>query len=80
MYGVVLPSGFGFITGSIGAGIGGIMIRLFDVNSTAFGSAGMSAIPLIANGDYLQYLISYVIGCSAAFALTYVVGKAKRYS
>ncbi|RRJ63268.1 PTS sugar transporter subunit IIC [Paenibacillus oralis] len=80
MYGVVLPSGFGFITGSIGAGIGGIMIRLFDVNSTAFGSAGMSAIPLIANGDYLQYLISYVIGCCAAFVLTYVVGKAKRYS
>ncbi|MGS2779630.1 PTS transporter subunit EIIC [Robertmurraya sp. GLU-23] len=80
MYGVVLPSGFGFITASIGAGIGGIMIRLFDVHSSAFGAAGMSAIPLIANGDYLQYLISYAVGCSAAFILTYVVGKARKFS
>jgi PTS system sucrose-specific IIC component len=80
MYGVVIPSGFGFITASLGAGVGGIMIRLFDVQSSAFGAAGMSAIPLIANGDYLQYLISYACGCSAAFILTFVVGKIKRYS
>lgn len=79
MYGVVIPSGFGFITGSIGAGFGGIMVRLFDVQSTAFGAAGMSAIPLIANGDYLKYLISWAVGCGAAFILTYFVGRAKKY-
>lgn len=80
MYGVVLPAGFAWFTGSIGAGIGGIFIRLFDVQSSAIGAAGMSAIPLIANGDYLLYLLCYVIGGTAAFTLTFIVGKARGFN
>lgn len=80
MYGVLIPSGFGFITASLGAGIGGIMIRLLDVQASAIGAAGMSAIPLIANGDYLKYLLCYAIGCVAGFIITYAVGKARKYS
>lgn len=79
MYGIVIPSGFGFITASIGAGIGGALIRVLDVQASAMGAAGMSAIPLIADGKYLQYLLCYAIACAAAFALTYVVGKARHY-
>lgn len=37
IYGVCLPSGFGFITGSIGAGVGGALIRLFNVSFNAMG-------------------------------------------
>lgn len=80
MYGVVLPSGFGFITASIGAGFGGMMIRLLDVQAAAYGAAGMSAIPLIADGKYLQYLLSYAVGFTASFILTYIVGKLRNYS
>ncbi|MGN8646300.1 PTS transporter subunit EIIC [Gracilibacillus sp. HCP3S3_G5_1] len=80
MYGVVLPSGFGFITASIGAGFGGMMIRLLDVQASAYGAAGMSAIPLIADGKYLQYLLSYAVGFTASFILTYIVGKLRNYS
>ncbi|WP_067839079.1 PTS transporter subunit EIIC [Amphibacillus sediminis] len=80
MYGVVIPSGFGFITASIGAGFGGMMIRLLDVQASAIGAAGMSAVPLIANGDYIKYLLSYAVGFVAAFIITYTVGKAKNYS
>ncbi|MDQ0222117.1 PTS transporter subunit EIIC [Streptococcus moroccensis] len=79
MYGLVIPSGFGFVTASIGAGFGGMMIRLLDVKLSAMGAAGMSAIPLVADGKYLQYLISYAVGLTAAFALTYAVGKYKKF-
>lgn len=79
IYGVCLPSGFGFITGSIGAGVGGMMVRIFDVGFSAMGMAGMSAVPLVADGKYLQYIISYFVGAAAAFALTLIVGKARHY-
>jgi PTS system sucrose-specific IIC component len=79
IYGVNIPAGFAFITGSIGAGFGGAMIRLLDVQTSALGAAGMSAIPLIAHGKYLQYLICYFVGAIAAFIITYVVGKARKY-
>lgn len=79
IYGVCLPSGFGFITGSIGAGVGGFFIRTFDVAFNSMGMAGMSAIPLVADGKYLYYMISYFAGAAAAFALTLIVGKARHY-
>lgn len=79
LFGLVIPSGFGFITASIGAGFGGIMISLLNVSCSALGAAGMSAIPLIANGKYIQYLISYAVAAVSGFALTYVVGKARHY-
>lgn len=74
LYGLVLPSGWGFITASIGAGFGGAMIRLLDVQQAAIGAAGMSALPLIAHEKYLQYLISYAVGALAGFVITYAVG------
>ncbi len=79
IYGVNIPTGFAFITGSIGAGFGGAMVRLLDVKTSAIGAAGMSAIPLIADGKYLQYLICWLVGAVAAFVITFVVGKARKY-
>lgn len=79
IYGVCLPSGFGFITGSIGAGVGGFFIRLFGVSFSAMGMAGMSAVPLVADNKYIYYLISYFAAAAAAFVLTYIVGKARHY-
>lgn len=79
MFGLVIPSGFGFITASLGAGVGGALIRIFDVQNAALGAAGMSALPLIADGKYLQYLICYGGGFTAAFVLTLVVGKYLKY-
>lgn len=79
MFGLVIPSGFGFITASLGAGVGGALIRLLDVQNSALGAAGMSAIPLIADGKYLQYLICYAGGLASAFLLTVIVGKYLKY-
>lgn len=75
MYGLVIPSGFGFITASLGAGVAGALVRFFDIKSSAFGAAGMSAIPLMADGKYIQYLLCYAVGVASAFALTMIYAK-----
>ncbi|MGL5698403.1 MAG: PTS transporter subunit EIIC [Kluyvera sp.] len=79
IFGVNIPAGFAFITGSIGAGFGGVMVVLLGVSTNGVGAAGLSALPLIADGKYLQYILSWLVGCAAAFALTYVVGKVRGY-
>ncbi|MFQ7389834.1 MAG: PTS transporter subunit EIIC, partial [Escherichia sp.] len=57
IFGVNNPAGFAFITGSIGAGFGGMMVVLLGVSTNGVGAAGLSALPLIADGKYLQYII-----------------------
>lgn len=79
IFGVNIPVGFAFITGSIGAGFGGMMMVLLGVSTNGIGAAGLSALPLIADGKYLQYIISWLTGCAAAFVLTYIVGKIRGY-
>ncbi|MDM4210397.1 PTS transporter subunit EIIC [Klebsiella spallanzanii] len=79
IFGVNIPAGFAFITGSIGAGFGGMMVVLLGVSTNGVGAAGLSALPLIADGKYLQYIISWLTGCAAAFVLTYIVGKMRGY-
>lgn len=79
IFGVNIPAGFAFITGSIGAGFGGMMVVLLGVSTNGVGAAGLSALPLIADGKYLQYIISWLVGCAAAFVLTYIVGKVRGY-
>lgn len=79
IFGVNIPAGFAFITGSIGAGFGGIMVVLLGVSTNGVGAAGLSALPLIADGKYLQYILSWLVGCAAAFVLTYIVGKVRGY-
>ena len=79
IFGVNIPAGFAFITGSIGAGFGGVMVVLLGVSTNGVGAAGLSALPLIADGKYLQYILAWLVGCAAAFALTYVVGKVRGY-
>lgn len=79
IFGVNIPVGFAFITGSIGAGFGGMMIVLLGVTTNGVGAAGLSALPLIADGKYLQYILAWLIGCMAAFVLTYATGKVRGY-
>ncbi|WMY72524.1 PTS transporter subunit EIIC [Buttiauxella selenatireducens] len=79
IFGVNIPAGFAFITGSIGAGFGGMMIVLLGVTTNGVGAAGLSALPLIADGKYLQYILAWLTGCLAAFVLTYATGKLRGY-
>ncbi|MGL1812373.1 UNVERIFIED_CONTAM: PTS sugar transporter subunit IIC [Serratia marcescens] len=79
IFGVNIPAGFAFITGSIGAGFGGMMVVLLGVSTNGVGAAGLSALPLIADGKYLQYIFAWLTGCLAAFVLTYITGKLRKY-
>lgn len=79
IFGVNIPAGFAFITGSIGAGFGGMISVLLGVTTNGVGAAGLSALPLIADGKYLQYILAWLTGCAVAFALTYVTGKLRGY-
>lgn len=79
IFGVNIPAGFAFITGSIGAGFGGVMIVLLGVSINGMSAAGLSALPLIAEGKYLQYILSWLVGFAAAFVLTWVTGKVRGY-
>lgn len=79
IFGVNIPAGFAFITGSIGAGFGGMMVVLLGVTTNGIGAAGLSALPLIADGKYLQYIIAWLVGCLAAFVLTWTTGKLRGY-
>ncbi|AVE51835.1 MULTISPECIES: PTS transporter subunit EIIC [Serratia] len=79
IFGVNIPVGFAFITGSVGAGFGGMMVVLLGVSTNGVGAAGLSALPLIADGKYLQYIFAWLTGCLAAFVLTYITGKLRKY-
>ncbi|MBV4414145.1 PTS transporter subunit EIIC [Enterobacteriaceae bacterium YMB-R22] len=79
IFGVNIPAGFAFITGSIGAGFGGVMVVLLGISTNGVGAAGLSALPLISDGKYLQYILAWLVGCAAAFTLTYIVGKVRGY-
>ena len=56
-----------------------MMVVLLGVSTNGVGAAGLSALPLIADGKYLQYILSWLTGCAAAFVLTYIVGKVRGY-
>ncbi|UMY58280.1 hypothetical protein MJ699_01775 [Klebsiella pneumoniae] len=43
----------------------GVMVVLLGVSTTGSARVGLSALPLIADGKYLQYIL---VGCAAAFA------------
>ena len=74
MYGVTLPLGKPFLTASLGAGFGGIMISLFHVGSVAQGVSGILGFLIVNEGGALGYLVGYVTAIVAAFVITYFFG------
>ncbi|SFE37700.1 PTS system IIA component, Glc family /PTS system IIB component, Glc family /PTS system IIC component, Glc family [Lentibacillus persicus] len=74
IYGVTLPLGRPFITASLGAGFGGAFLSLFNVGAITVGPSGLVMIPLIADNNYLLYVIGLVISYIGGFTLTYLFG------
>ncbi|WP_010531908.1 glucose PTS transporter subunit IIA [Lentibacillus jeotgali] len=74
IYGVSLPLGRPFITACLGAGFGGAFLSLFEVGAITVGPSGIVMIPLIANNQYLLYIIGLVISYIGGFVLTYLFG------
>lgn len=74
IYGVVLPLGRPFITACLGAGFGGAFLSLQSIGAITVGPSGLALIPLIADGNYLIYIVGLLISYIGGFVLTYFFG------
>lgn len=75
IYGVTLPLGRPFITACIGGGIGGAVIGAFgNVGAIAIGPSGAALIPLIANNQWLAYVLGLLAAYAGGFAATFFLG------
>lgn len=75
IYGVTLPLGRPFITACIGGGIGGAVIGAFgNVGSIAIGPSGVALIPLIANNQWLAYVLGLLAAYAGGFVATLFFG------
>ncbi|MBC1862027.1 PTS transporter subunit EIIC [Listeria welshimeri] len=78
IYGVTIPLGRPFLTACLGGGIGGAVIGFFgNIGSIAIGPSGVALIPLIANKEWLGYIIGLVAAYLGGFILTYFFGTPK---
>ncbi|EGE9603803.1 PTS transporter subunit EIIC [Listeria monocytogenes] len=78
IYGVTIPLGKPFLTACLGGGIGGAAIGYFgNVGAIAIGPSGVALIPLIANNEWLSYVIGLIAAYLGGFILTYFFGTPK---
>ncbi|EAG3581699.1 permease [Listeria monocytogenes] len=78
IYGVTIPLGKPFLTACLGGGIGGAVIGYFgNVGAIAIGTSGVALIPLIANNEWLSYVIGLIAAYLGGFILTYFFGTPK---
>lgn len=78
IYGVTIPLGKPFLTACLGGGIGGAVIGCFgNVGAIAIGPSGVALIPLIANNEWLSYVIGLIAAYLGGFILTYFFGTPK---
>ena len=74
LYGVTLPLGRPFITACLGASLGGAYQALMTTGAINIGVSGISLTPLIADGQYIHYIIGLLLGYLGGFVLTYFFG------
>ncbi|ECX5797357.1 permease [Listeria monocytogenes] len=78
IYGVTIPLGKPFLTACLGGGIGGAVIGYFgNFGAIAIGPSGVALIPLIANNEWLSYVIGLIAAYLGGFILTYFFGTPK---
>ncbi|WP_342774222.1 PTS transporter subunit EIIC [Aquibacillus sediminis] len=74
IYGVVLPLGRPFITACLGAGFGGAFLSMQSIGAITVGPSGLALIPLIADSNYLIYIVGLIISYIGGFGMTYLFG------
>lgn len=74
LFGVTLPLGRPFVTACLGAAVGGAFQAVAGTGATGIGISGLSMIPIIAEGQYISYIIGLVIAYVFGFLFTYWFG------
>ncbi|MCZ0717438.1 PTS transporter subunit EIIC [Aerococcus kribbianus] len=78
IYAVTLPLGRPFITACLGGGVGGAILgAIGGVGATAIGPSGLALIPLVADGQWLAYVLGLLAAYLGGFILTYFFGVPK---
>lgn len=74
MYAVTLPLIKPFITACLGAGLGGILIRLFQVGTISQGVSGLFALLIVQPGQQLLFILAMLAAYAGGFVLTWFFG------
>lgn len=75
LFGVSLPLGKPFIAGCIGGAAGGALMAFFHVGIIIpFGTAGLSLIPLVGDGQILDFLIAVSGAWIVGFITSMIIG------
>ena len=75
LFGVSLPLGKTFIAGCIGGFAGGAVMAAFKVGIIIpFGTAGLSLIPLVGEGQIIHFMIAVLSACTVGFAASLMLG------
>ncbi len=75
LFGVSLPLGKPFIAGCIGGAAGGALMAFFKVGIIIpFGTAGLSLIPLVGDGQIIDFLIAVVGAWVVGFIASMIIG------
>ncbi|MGL5990492.1 MAG: PTS transporter subunit EIIC [Plesiomonas sp.] len=75
LFGVSLPLGKTFIAGCIGGFAGGAIMAAFKVGIIIpFGTAGLSLIPLVGEGQILSFLFAVLAACIVGFIASMLLG------
>ncbi|MDT8717871.1 PTS transporter subunit EIIC [Clostridium sp. 19966] len=71
MYAVTLPLGKPFITACLGAGLGGILARIFNLGTVSQGVSGIFGLLIVQPGSQIYYVIAMIGAYIGGFVLTY---------
>lgn len=75
LFGVSLPLGKTFIAGCIGGAAGGAMMAAFKVGIIIpFGTAGLSLLPLVGEGQIISFLIAVLAAWIVGFIASMILG------
>ncbi|KII75641.1 PTS transporter subunit EIIC [Vibrio renipiscarius] len=75
LFGVSLPLGKTFIAGCIGGFAGGAVMAAFKVGIIIpFGTAGLSLIPLVGEGQIIHFLLAVLSACVVGFIASLILG------
>lgn len=74
MYAVTLPLGKPFITACLGAGLGGILARIFNLGTVSQGVSGIFGLLIVQPGSQIYYVIAMIGAYIGGFVLTYFFG------
>jgi len=74
MYAVTLPLGKSFITACLGAGLGGILVVIFNLGAVTLGASGIFGLLLVIPGTQLLFAISMLTAYAGGFIVTWFFG------